>query len=540
MPKPNSFLTMERNHSLPQEIESPEMIGDPSGNRSLRLNYMSNFIGSCWAALLGILFVPVYLEYIGVEAYGIIGFFTSLQALFFLLDLGLSPAFNREVARYSAASGYANKLRKLTRTLALVNLAVAVVIGVLLCVLAPIFANYWVNASVLSVSDVSQSFVIMAIASALQFPIGFYLSGLAGMQRQVASNVVLIVFGTLRSVGAVFVLAFFSPTLQAFLIWQVWITFLQMIATAVLFYSGLPSANEKVSFDSQLLKSVWRFAAGNTGIGLTALLLTQTDKIVLSRLVPLETFGYYSLAAMISMTALVMMTSSVSKVAFPEFSTLVARGDDAGLRRAFHKNAQFVTVLVAPAAVILAVFSREILLVWTRDPVVAEQGHVLLTLIAIGTGVNCLAWIPYYAQLAHGWTRLTFFTNVFAVVGLLLLLLFLVPRYGAVGGAAGIVVVHVLYLLIYVTLMTRRILNGEFVNWFVSDLLLPVAAVVIGVFVGAVFASGSTGTLQILAGVGLTTFAAYVAAALTSRFVRDRLIGAAPNWFGRKNADVEQ
>jgi O-antigen/teichoic acid export membrane protein len=518
------------------EPTSTEAASDSAqSNPSLRLNYIFNFIGSAWTAALGILFVPVYLRYVGVEAYGIIGFFTSLQSLFFLLDLGLSPAFNREVARYSATSGSAENLRNLTRTLASVNIAIAVVIGLFLCVLAPLIANYWINASALSVSDVSESFVIMAIASALQFPIGFYLSGLAGMQRQVASNVVQIVFGTLRSVGAVFVLAFYSPTLQAFLIWQAGITFLQMLVIAAVFYSGLPKATAKSRFDRQILKGVGRFAAGNTGIALTAILLSQTDKIILSRLLPLETFGYYSLAGMISMTALVMMTSTVSRVAFPEFSALVAQGDDAGLRRAYHKNAQFVTVLVAPAAVILAVFSREILLVWTRNPVVAEQGHMLLTLIAIGTGINCLAWIPYYAQLAHGLTRLTFFSNLFAAAGLLLLLLVLVPRYGAVGGAAGFVLINVVHISIYASLMNRRILKGETVNWLIRDLCLPIAAVLLTVFISSVLISGFTGTLQIIIGVGITTFIAYLAASLTASMVRLRLIDSVRNWFSSKS-----
>jgi O-antigen/teichoic acid export membrane protein len=501
---------------------------------SLRLNYIFNFIGGAWTAVLGILFVPIYLRYIGVEAYGIIGFFTSLQALFFLLDLGLSPAFNREVAQHTAGNLTADspKLRDMTRTLATVNVMIAVVIGVFLCLLAPIFANYWVNASILSASDVSQSFLIMAVGSALQFPIAFYLSGLAGMQRQVASNIVQIVFGTLRSVGAVAVLAFYSPTLQAFLLWQALITFLQMLVMARVFYSGLPKASEKPRFDREILKKIWRFAAGNTAISLTALLLTQTDKIVLSRLLPLEAFGYYSLAGMISVTALVMLTNSVSKVAYPEFSALIAKGDEEGLRRAYHKNAQFVTVLVAPAAIVLAVFSQEILLVWTRNPLIAEEAYVLLTLLAVATGINCVAWIPYYAQLAHGWTRLTFFFNVFAVVVLLLLLLYMVPRYGAVGGAVSFLLVQFGYLTLYAALMFRRILTGEMFNWLVRDLLVPSAVVVIIVLAAAFFVSGVERTVPILASLSITTVAAYCGAAIAADLVRERIVSSIKNTLG--------
>ena len=46
----------------------------------LKWNAIANFIGQSWSAVVALLFVPVYIDYLGVEAYGLIGIFALLQA----------------------------------------------------------------------------------------------------------------------------------------------------------------------------------------------------------------------------------------------------------------------------------------------------------------------------------------------------------------------------------------------------------------------------------------------------------------------------
>ena len=82
-----------------------------------KVNIISNFAGKFVTAVLSIVFVPIYLRYLSVELYGIIGFFTSIQAFLLLLDGGISPTLNREAARLSAFPEKALELRDLSRTL---------------------------------------------------------------------------------------------------------------------------------------------------------------------------------------------------------------------------------------------------------------------------------------------------------------------------------------------------------------------------------------------------------------------------------------
>jgi hypothetical protein len=51
---------------------------------SIRRNIIANYVGQLYATLIGILLVPLYVGYMGVEAYGLDGFYTMLQGWFML------------------------------------------------------------------------------------------------------------------------------------------------------------------------------------------------------------------------------------------------------------------------------------------------------------------------------------------------------------------------------------------------------------------------------------------------------------------------
>ena len=70
-----------------------------------RILAVANLVGRGWSVVMGLVFIPLYVRYMGIEAYGLVGLFTTLQALFSLLDLGMSAALNREFARQSATPG---------------------------------------------------------------------------------------------------------------------------------------------------------------------------------------------------------------------------------------------------------------------------------------------------------------------------------------------------------------------------------------------------------------------------------------------------
>src|SRR5207253_309808 len=101
-----------------------------------------------------------------------------------------------------------------------------------------------------------------------------YISSITGLQHQVKQNVVSSLTATARGLGAVAVLAWISPTVEAFFLWQAIVSLVGVTVLALVVYGVLPPAPRAARFSLPALRLVWRFAAGMTAITLLSLLLT--------------------------------------------------------------------------------------------------------------------------------------------------------------------------------------------------------------------------------------------------------------------------
>ena len=423
---------------------------------------------------MGLAFIPLYIKYLGIEAYGLIGIFAVLQAWLVLLDMGMTPTLNREMARFTGGTHSATSIRDLLRSVELIAVGIAVLVGLGIWGASGWLASDWLRAEKLPIDTVAKAFAIMGAVTALRFVEGIYRSAIIGLQRQVLYNVVNSLLATLRGVGAVGILIWVSATIEAFFIWQGLISILSLGVLATATYRALPKSERGGRFSMPALRGIGRFAGGMMGITFLALLLTQIDKILLSKLLTLSDYGYYSLAAVVA-AALYMLTGPISQAWFPRLSELHANNNTAELNTKYHQGAQLVSVFMGSAALIMIVFSETILQLWTHDAELARRSAALLSLLALGNLLNGLMWIPYQTQLAFGWTGLTTYINIVAVAIIVPAILWATPRYGAEGAAWVWVGLNAGYVLIGIHFMCRKILTSEKWRWYGQDLLKPLA-----------------------------------------------------------------
>jgi O-antigen/teichoic acid export membrane protein len=183
-----------------------------------------------------------------------------------------------------------------------------------------------------------------------------------------------------------------------------------------------------------------------------------------------------------------------------------------------------MSVLILPAALMAALFSRELLLLWTRSPVTVEHTHLLLSLLVIGTALNGLMNLPYALQLAHAWTKLPFYVNVVAVVLLAPALVLVTRRYGAVGAASVWIVLNVGYVIITIQLMHRRLLQGEKWRWYARDVSLPLAACLAVAALGRWFLPHQLALLPLALSLAIVWLAAVGAAAFAAPLIRAQIL----------------
>lgn len=487
----------------------------------LKRNLIANYLGQGWNALMGLAFIPWYIHYLGIEAYGLIGLFAVLTAWLSLLDMGMTPTLSREMARFTGGSHTAVSIRDLLRSIEAIALGIAVLIAGSIALSADWLASSWLQAENLPVEVVAQTFAIMGLVTALRFVEGVYRSSIIGLQRQVLFNVIKSVMATLRGLGAVVILACVSPTIKAFFLWQGLISIVTLAILALITYATLPRAERPGQFSLKALRNVWRFAGGMIGITFLSLLLTQVDKILLSRLLSLADYGYYTLSAVVA-GALYMLVSPITQAWFPRLSQLHAVHDHQALVRTYHQGAQLVTVVLGSAALVLIVFSETFLHLWTQDYELAQRIAPLMSILVLGNLFHGFMWIPYQTQLAHGWTSLAMRINIVAVMLIVPAILWATPRYGAVGAAWVWVTLTAGYILVGVHFMYRHILATEKWRWYMQDILRPLLAASVVVMTLSWLLPDPLGVFEQLATLTVASVFTFAAAGLAADQIRER------------------
>lgn len=439
---------------------------------STKINIVANFIGNIWSTLIGLIFVPVYIRFIGMEAYGLLGLFATLQAVLSLLDMGLSTTLNREVARYAGMRGDKQYINNLTFTLERIYISISVITGLVLVIVSWFFATQWVNTEKLSDNTVILAFVLMAVNFACQFPVSLYQGGLLGLQRQVTMNVIMGGISTVKAIGAVLILWLISPSITAFLTWQLCLSICQFFLLRKYLWKYLPPGTVRPFFDKSSLRTSGRYAAGIMSISILSVVLTQSDKIIISKIVKLTEFGYYTLATTIS-TSLNMALFPVISAVFPRMTELVNNENRSDFVRLFHRSSQLIALLIMPLSISLFIFSNDIILGWTRNPTIAQNAGPILKFLVIGTGINSLMTIPYQYTLAIGWLRYGLRVNVVSIFVFLPFIIFAAYNYGAIGGAMMWMILNIGFFIFAMLYLFSRKLSEEKWKWYFADNLKP-------------------------------------------------------------------
>ncbi len=441
---------------------------------------------------MGFVFIPLYIKYLGIEAYGLIGLFAVLQVWLSLLDMGMTPTLNREMAKFTGGTTSIGAILDLLRSIEIVMLITAVLVGVGIWCASAWLASDWLRAERVSTDNVAKMLTIMGIITAIGFPSGIYRSAVIGLQRQVILNIATASLSTIRGFGAVGILMWVSPTIEAFFLWQGIISVLSLIVMAMITYGLLPRSDRRGSFSWEALRNVWHFAGGIIGITFLSLLLTHVDKILLSRLLTLSEFGYYTLAYTAA-GALYMLINPITQAWYPRLCELHALNDHAALSNSYHRGSQLVTIVAGSSAIVVMLFSEILLQLWTRDIELAAKTALILRILIMGNLLNGLMMMPYKAQLAHGWTKLTMRIDFISVLVIVPAILWTVPRWGGIAAACVWAILNSGYVVIGIYFMHKKILTDEKIRWYIDDVGWPLIGAAIGALSVFYITSNSTG-----------------------------------------------
>ncbi len=250
----------------------------------------------------------------------------------------------------------------------------------------------------------------------------------------------------------------------------------------------------------------------------------QFDKLILSKIISLDVFAYYTLARnSLSQIPSTVCSAPIHQALFPRLSQLIAQGKAEQLTRTYHLASQLAAIFVLPAALILFRFPEQCAFVWLDNSNQAEQMAPLLRLLVIGGALSGICFLPHCLLMAHGDVtfalkiNLIFLSLVGPMTGLLAL------KFGARGGCFSWALLNTGYLIAYIPGVHRRIFPRENFRWFLKCVAKPFGGAIAPLICAFPFVLNLQGRFILLGGLAIAWLLSSLGAIFASDDIRCQL-----------------
>ncbi len=439
-------------------------------------NILANAVGGSWFAILTLLIIPVQIRVLGVDAYGLIAFLASLQIIFSVFDLGLSPTIARELAIDTSTD--LQHSRDLLQTLTFAYAGVGLLMGGIVALGADWLANDWLNLGGLPVDEARTAIQLGAIALMVRWPVSFLAGVIMGRERFVILNLLKAVSATIGLLGGAVVILV-SSSLVAFTAWMALAAAIEVTLYLVACFRLVPNLNLWPRVSRAAIERVRRYVLGVSVIGVLGTALTQSDRLLLSTLLPIETLGYYSLAFNL-LLGLTLVQGFFTSALLPRFAAIYEQSAVEKLATDYNRASKGLIYLCTLPVSALLFFGEPLLSLWT-SPETAAPASRILTILAPAFLINVAVSIPYILALATGNTGIVVRVYGVALAFYLPALYIAIEHWGGTGAAMAWLFLNASYLFSLVPLVQQRIVGESAWTWVVHN-LLPFALLGAAVF----------------------------------------------------------
>lgn len=459
----------------------------------------------------------------GAEAYGLVGFFAMIQALFGLLDFGLTPTISRQTALYNSGAETALKYRQLNRALSVIFVGVAFFGVVTLFALNEYIASHWLKLEKLPLTEVLFCLHIMSICVGLRWMTGLYRGVISGFEHIAWLSSVNTLIATLRFLGVFAYMYFYGFTVQNFFVFQLFVAFLEFSFLFIKQRCLIPSLNDQqnIGWSMKPVKPVLVFALTIAFTSSIWILITQLDKFVLSGILALSDYGYFTLAVLVA-GGIMQISSPISGAIMPRMASLYAAKEYEQLKIVYLNATQFIAVICVTAGIVLAVLSKQVLYAWTGDVVLANKTAPILTLYALGNSALALTAFPYYLQYAKGNLRFHLIGNIILLLVLVPTIIFAAKTYGAVGAGWVWFLTHSIYLVCWVSYVHSQISPGINKEWYQKFIYIVLFVSGISFGLAEIF-NFSSNRLVLFGQITLISVVCLIVASLCSAQIRQKV-----------------
>lgn len=401
-------------------------------------------------AVLGFIYVPILLHYIGKSEYGLYQLMGSLIAYFSVMDFGLSAAVIRFYAKYKALKdsiGMENILAISVRGYGAVTVLALAIGFVCYGFLDVIFAG---SMTVSEVDEAKQIFLLLLLNIVITLSTMvfrsvinaherfFFLKGMETIQLVLQPILVVLVLQRHPSVFSV-------AAVQ---------TVLNLVLSGARVYYCFHDLHVKIHFhywNHELFSEFKKLALSVFAVSLIDQVFWKTNQIILGIISGTTAVAVYSIASLIYMNYMAL-SIAISGVYLPHVTGMVARKESIGkLSNLFIQIGRWQYYLLALVGTGFIIFGKQFISLWAGPGF--EDSYIITLLIIIPFTVDLIQNIGL--AIMQAMNRYDFRARIYFFTGVLNLVM-AIPlgmHYGGIGCAVA-------------TGASMIVGNGFIMNWY--------------------------------------------------------------------------
>ena len=438
---------------------------------SLKKNTIANYIGQFYNMFIGIAILPAYMIYLGAEAFGLIGFFTMLSAWMMLLDVGLSATISRQSATLKHSFEQMIEFKHILRSVEAIFIVISLFIVMIVFISDDWIANNWLKIEALDKNEVAYCISLMGIMIALKWMVGLYKGAINGFEQQVWLNIYGVTINSFKFIGGFILVKYISQDPSSYFEYQLIIGIIELLVIHQKVYKVIPKTDSFIKPSIKYLKIIMPFALAIAYTSGLWIVLTNIDKLLLSNLLPLKEYGYFSLIAVV-ISGITALAGPIGMAVQPRLTSLLAQNKNDEMISLYKKATQFVSVIGFAVAGTVAVFSTELLYAWTGDMEASLWAGDILFWYALGNGLLMVLAFQYYLQFAYGNLKYHVWGNTIFGFIQVIAMVFAVYTYGALGAGITWFILQAIFLLFWPWYIHSKFAPGIHKNWIINDVLV--------------------------------------------------------------------
>lgn len=415
-----------------------------------KLGVFLSYFNIALQVIIGFLYVPILLHFIGKSEYGLYQLMGSLIAYFSIMDFGLSAAVIRFYAKYKALKdsiGMENILAISVRGYGTVTVLALAIGFVCYGFLDVIFAG---SMAVSEVNEAKQIFLLLLLNIVITLSTMvfrsvinaherfFFLKGMETIQLVLQPILVVLVLQRHPS-------AFSVAAVQ---------TVLNLVLSGARVYYCFHDLHVKIHFhywNHELFSEFKKLALSVFAVSLIDQVFWKTNQIILGIISGTTAVAVYSIASLIYMNYMALSTA-ISGVYLPHVTGMVARKEPiSNLSELFIQIGRWQYYLLALVATGFIIFGKQFIALWAGPGF--EDSYFITLLIILPFTVDLIQNIGL--AIMQAMNRYDFRARIYFVTGVLNLLL-AIPlgiKYGGIGCAVA-------------TGISMIVGNGFIMNWY--------------------------------------------------------------------------